>query len=91
MGGSNVQLEIKTNWKTYFYTEFYYVFVRAFVLVSMYRYSWLITFEIFRNFFGIEGWVGGVYRIQTFFGFLYFFINIQNICHFDITNIFNKI
>ena len=24
-------------------------------------------------FFWIEGWVGGVYRIQTFFGFLYFF------------------
>ena len=24
-------------------------------------------------FLGIEGWVGGVYRIQTFFGFLYFF------------------
>ena len=31
------------------------------------RYSWM-TFEIFRNFFFlIEGWVGGVYRIQTFF------------------------
>ena len=45
----------------------------AFVLASMYRYSWLITFEIFHNFFfWIEGWVGGVYRIQTFFGFLYF-------------------
>ena len=25
-------------------------------------------------FFWIEGWVGGVYRIQTFLGFLYFFI-----------------
>ena len=24
-------------------------------------------------FFLIEGWVGGVYRIQIFFGFLYFF------------------
>ena len=24
-------------------------------------------------FFWIEGWVGGVYRIQTLFGFLYFF------------------
>ena len=24
-------------------------------------------------FFWIEGWVGGVYRIQTCFGFLYFF------------------
>ena len=46
----------------------------AFVLSSKYRYSWLITFEIFQNFFfGIEGWVGGVYRIQTFFGFLYIF------------------
>ena len=42
----------------------------AFVLASMYRYSWLITFEIFQNFFFIEGWVGGVCRIQTFFGFL---------------------
>ena len=30
-----------------------------FVLASMYRYSWLITFEIFRNFFfdrGVGGW-----------------------------------
>ena len=46
----------------------------AFVLASMYRYSWLITFEIFQNFFfWIEGWVGGVCRIQTFFGFLYIF------------------
>ena len=45
-----------------------------FVLASMYRYSWLVTFDIFRNFFfWIEGWVGGVYRIQTFFGFLYIF------------------
>ena len=42
----------------------------AFVLVSMYRYSWLITLEIFPEFFWIEGWVGGVYRIQTIFGFL---------------------
>ena len=25
MGGSSVQLEIKKNWKTYFYTSFYYV------------------------------------------------------------------
>ena len=47
----------------------------AFVLASMYRYSGLITFEIFQIFFFlIEGWVGGVYRIQSFFGFLYFFI-----------------
>ena len=47
----------------------------AFVLASMYRYAWLIIFEIFRIFFfWIEGWVGGVYRIQTFFGFLYIFI-----------------
>ena len=30
----------------------------AFVLVSMYRYSLLITFELFRNFFGDRG-VGG--------------------------------
>ena len=39
----------------------------------MYRYSWLNTFEISLNFFWIEGWVGGVYLIQTFFIFLYFF------------------
>ena len=45
----------------------------AFVLASVYRYSWLITFvEIFRIFFGIEGWVGGVYRIQTFLDFFIF-------------------
>ena len=34
----------------------------------MYRYSWLITFEIFQIFFW--WWVGGVNCIQTFFGFL---------------------
>ena len=34
----------------------------------------VITFEIFQGFFlGIEGWVGGVNCIQTFFGFLDFF------------------
>ena len=33
----------------------------------------VITFEIFQIFFGIEGWVGGVNCIQTFFGFLDFF------------------
>ena len=46
-----------------------------FVLASMYRYSWLITFEIFRNFFldrGVGGW--GV-SYPNFFGFLYF-VNI---------------
>ena len=43
----------------------------AFVLASMYRYSWLITFDIFQNFFfWIEGW--GV-SYPKFFGFLYFF------------------
>ena len=46
----------------------------AFVIASMYRYSWLITFKIFRNFFWIEGWVGGVYSIQTFLDFIIFFI-----------------
>ena len=46
----------------------------AFVLASMYKYSWLITFEIFLNFFFGDRGVGGVYCIQTFFGFLYFFI-----------------
>ena len=34
----------------------------------------IITFEIFQIFFfWIEGWVGGVNCIQTFFGFLDFF------------------
>ena len=45
----------------------------AFVIASMYRYSWLNTFEIFRNFFldrGVGGW--GV-SYPNFFGFLYFF------------------
>ena len=43
-------------------------------IVNMYRYSWLITFQIFQIiFFWIEGWVGGVNCIQTFFGFLDFF------------------
>ena len=44
----------------------------AFVLASMYRYSWLITFEIFRNFFLIEGSPGG--WGQTFLDFYIFFL-----------------
>ena len=44
----------------------------AFVLASMYRYSWLITFEILRNFVFVDRWVGGVYRIQTFLDFYIF-------------------
>ena len=40
----------------------------AFVLASMSRYSWLITFEIFHNFFCFG------YRIQSLFGFFFFFI-----------------
>ena len=50
-------------------------------LASLYRDSWLITFEIFQNYFWTEGWVGGVYRIQTFFGFLYF-LNIYKAPYF---------
>ena len=83
--------KFKKNWKTYFYTLFYYFLgehsnvnnvITAllwlcscfYVLCTMYRYSWLITFEIFRNFFFLDrGVVGGVYRIQTSFGFLCFF------------------
>ena len=54
-----------------------YMSCYAFVLAPMYRYSWLITFEIFHNFFfGIEGWVDGVYRIQTFLDF-YIFLYLQ--------------
>ena len=46
----------------------------AFVLASMYRYSWLITFEIFRNFFFLDRGVGGWgVSYPNFFGFLYFF------------------
>ena len=42
----------------------------AFVLASMYRYSWLITFEIFRN---VTFWVGGWgVSYAIFFGYLYF-------------------
>ena len=45
------------------------------LLCRPYRYSWLITFEIFLNFFfwdrGVGGW--GV-SYPNFFGFLYFFI-----------------
>ena len=82
MGGSSVQLEIIKNWKTYFYTLFYYVFGRAFerlqrykcadafVLASMYRYSWLITFVIF---FLIEGWVGCIVS-KLFLDFIFIFI-----------------
>ena len=42
----------------------------AFVLVSMYRYSRLFIFS--GLFFRIEGWVGELYRIQTFLNFCYF-------------------
>ena len=43
--------------------------------VRICRYSWLITFEIFRNYFFLDrGWVGGVYHIQTFLDFYIFFI-----------------
>ena len=43
----------------------------AFVLASMYRYSWLITFKIFRNIFldrRVGGW--GV-SYPNFFGFFF--------------------
>ena len=46
----------------------------AFVLASMYRYSWLITFEIFQNFFfldrGVGGW--GVSYPNFFWIFIFF-------------------
>ena len=43
----------------------------AFVIASMYRYSWLMTFEIFQNFlFFIEGWVGCIVSNVFFFFFL---------------------
>ena len=48
----------------------------ALVLASMYRYSWLITFEIFLNFFffdkGVGGW--GVSYPNFFWIYIYFFI-----------------
>ena len=47
----------------------------AFVLASIYMYSWLISFEIFRNFFfdrGVGSW--GV-SYPNFFGiFIFFYI-----------------
>ena len=48
----------------------------AIVLASMYMYSWLITFEIFLNFFWIEGGLVWVYHIQTFLDF-YIFLYLQ--------------
>ena len=52
--------------------------INAFVLASMYRYSWLHTFEIFRIFFfwdrGVGGW-GVSYPI--FFWIFIFFIYLQ--------------
>ena len=60
----------------------------AFVLASMYRYSWLITFEIFRIFFGIEGWVGGVHRIQTFLDFYICFIFTRPLMRVNINSDF---
>ena len=47
----------------------------AFVIASMYRYSWLISFEIFRNLFlhrGVGGW--GVSYTNFFWIFIYLFI-----------------
>ena len=49
----------------------------AFVLAPMYRYSWLITFEIFQNFFFLDRGVGGVYRIQFLFFIFIFFLYLQ--------------
>ena len=47
-----------------------------FVLASMYRYSWLITFEIFRNFVwdrGVGGW-GVSYPYLFEFVYIFFYI-----------------
>ena len=82
MGGSSVQLEIKKIGK--------HVFIHYFItflgehsnvnnvineLLCLCSCFYLQVFEVFWNFFfGIEGWVGGVYRIQNFLDFYIFFI-----------------
>ena len=59
-----------------------------FVLASLYRYLWLITFEIFRNFFldrGVGGW--GVSYPNLFWIFIFFYIfKAPNHCLFTFTD-----
>ena len=53
VGGSSVQLEKKFGKPIFIH--YFITFLGEHsnvVLASMYRYSWLITIEIFRNFFG---------------------------------------
>ena len=45
----------------------------------MYRCSWLITFEIFQIFFGIEGWVGGSIVSKLFLDFFYIY-KVPKLC-----------
>ena len=87
MGGSSVQLEIKKNWKIYFIHYFItflgehsnvnYVKCAAmplFLLLCIGIRGYLVLRFSGIFFFWIEGWVGGVYRIQTFLDFYIFCI-----------------
>ena len=79
MGGSSVQLEIKKIGK-HIFIHYFITFlgehsnvnnvINALLCLCSCFYVqvfMVINFEIFRNFFfWIEGWVGRVYRIQTF-------------------------
>ena len=72
VGGSSVQLEINKKIGKHIFKHYLITFLGehsnvnnvinallCFVLASMYRYSWLITLEIFRNFVwdrGVGGW-----------------------------------
>ena len=62
----------------------------AFVLAFMYRYAWLIIFEIFRNFFFLDRGVGGWgVSYPNFFWIFIFFLYLQgplNTCTGRVTN-----
>ena len=111
MGGSSVQLEIKKIGK-HIFIHYFITFLGehsnvnnvinallgpyAFVLASMYRYSWLMTFEIFRNFLFLDRGVGGWgVSYPIFLGiFNIFFIYLQGplvINHYNISLIFGSV
>ena len=82
VGGSSVQLEIIKKIGKHIFIHYHIPFfgehsnvnnvINALLSLCSCFYVQVFVFnyfEISRNFFGIDGWVGAVYRIQTFFGF----------------------
>ena len=68
--------------------------MQTIVLKHMYRYSWLITFEIFQIFFlyrGVGGWVGGWGQLYPnffwIFGFFFIFTRSLRDCGTNWSNL----